>query len=152
MEKLNQVTNILNSISSANNKISNNQLLQNKENTLERIPAQDTVSFSGKLSEEELNDEMNIEVSNGFLGAGKRKIHGKILNKRVDLKLDTGLLNLKKVKLSGTIEGTPVDLEMKDYKLSGNISNEHKDILPYIKKLMIDKRNDDIAETVVVVG
>lgn len=124
----------------------------NVENTLERVPQKDSVSFSGKISEEDLNGDMNIEVSNGFLGMGKRKITGTILNKQVDLKLDTGNFNLNKVKLSGTIDGTPVKLEMKDYKLSGEISDQHKDILPYIKRLMVDKRNYDVTGTAIAMA
>lgn len=146
MEKLNQVSSSIYSIQPCSTQ-GGKQAVLNDNNALERVPNNDTVSFNGKISEEDLNGDMNIEVSNGFLGLGKRKIKGTILDKQVDLKLDTGNFSLNKVKLSGTIEGTPVNLEMKDYKLSGDISDEHRDVLPYIKRLMVDKRNYDVANT-----
>ena len=117
---------------------------QSTENTLQRVPQRDSFSFTGKLSEKDLNGDMNIEVTNDFIYP--RQIKGTILDKTVDLKIDTEnyLFGPNKIKLSGSINGTPVYLEMKFYKLSGVLSEEHKDVLPYIKRLMVDKRNYDV--------
>lgn len=112
------------------------------QNPLERSPQKDSVSFNGKLSEKDLNGDMNIDISNGFLGMGKRKIRGTILGKPVDLKLDTGTFT-DNVKLVGTINGKLVDLKLKGSKLSGDISDENKELVPYLRTLMGDKRNYD---------
>ena len=115
---------------------------QAKKAQLERTPQKDTVSFSGRLSEKDLNGDLNIEVSNGFLGMGKRRIRGTILGKPVDFKLSTGTFT-DNVKLKGTINGKPVDLKLKGYKLTGELSEADKNIVPYLKMLMGDKRNYD---------
>ncbi len=125
----------------------NNQAEQTKymnyQNTLERIPDNDTVSFSGsKNNSERVLDEMDIDVKNGFLGLGKRTIKGRIINKEVDLKLDTGAFT-NNVKLTGTINGKPIELKLKDYKLTGNLDDEDRDLIPYLKMLMADKRTYD---------
>lgn len=150
MEKLFQTSSLNFTTNYATKAQNSNFKTPNFQNSLERTPKQDTTSFCGKISEEDLNGDINIEVSNGFLGLGKRKITGTILGKQVNLTLDTGNFNLNKVKLSGTIAETPVSLEMNDYKLSGDISDEHKDVLPYLKRLMVDKRNYDTTNTMIV--
>ena len=129
-------------ISFANqNYVNNNSYkrFSNSTNALERVPAQDTTSFSGN---ENLLSDCDVEVNNGFLGVGKRKIKGSINGVPVELKLDTGAFN-NKVKLSGVVDGRPIDLQLKDYKLTGNISDEDKKLLPYLQRFMIDKRNYD---------
>ena len=148
MENLSKITNnIINyNISNQNLKFPN----FNTKNVLERVPIQDTVSFNGKLSEEELNKDIHIKVSNGFLGMGKRKIHGTICEKQVDLTLDTSAWNTNKVKLSGTIENSPVNLVMKNYKLSGDLSDEYKDLVPHLKNLMMDKSRYDAVITAIM--
>lgn len=115
----------------------------NSQNKLERIPNQDTVSFSGSgKNPERVLDEMDVDVSNGFLGMGKRTIKGKIIGKEVDLKLDTGTFS-DNVKLTGTVNGKPVTLKLKDYKLTGDLADEDKDLIPYLKMIMADKRTYD---------
>lgn len=115
----------------------------NSQNKLERNPEKDTVSLS-KFSnnQERVLGDMDVNVSNGFLGMGKRTIKGKIAGKAVDLKLDTGTFN-DNVKLTGTINGKPVELKLKDYKLTGNLSDEDNDLIPYLKMIMSDKRAYD---------
>lgn len=84
---------------------------------------------------------MDVEVSDGFLGMGKRTVKGNIAGKAVDLKLDTGLWK-GDVKLSGTINDKPVELNLKDYKLIGNLSDNYKDLIPYLTKIMEDQKRD----------
>ncbi len=126
----------------------NGQVLQqnshvNSQNKLERNPEKDTVSLSkSSNNQERVLGDMDVNVSNGFLGMGKRTIKGKIAGKAVDLKLDTGTFN-DNVKLTGTINGKPVELKLKDYKLTGNLSDEDNNLIPYLKMIMSDKRAYD---------
>lgn len=110
------------------------------QNKLERIPQKDTVSFSGKLSDKDLNGDMNIETKDNLLG--KRIINGTISGKQVEFVVKSGTFNTN-VKLSGTIEGRPIELLLKGYKLSGDISDKDKDIVPHLRTIMTDKRNHD---------
>lgn len=114
------------------------------KNTLERVPQKDTVSFFGKKHSRSnnLNSDMNIKVSNGFLGLGKRTITGAIAGKPVELKLDTNFWG-NATKLSGNINGKPVDLKLKGYNLEGNLSDEDRNLVPYLRMLMNDKLNYD---------
>lgn len=115
----------------------------NSQNKLERNPEKDTVSLSkSSNNQEKVLGDMDVNVSNGFLGMGKRTIKGKIAGKAVDLKLDTGTFS-DNVKLTGTINGKPVELKLKDYKLTGNLSDEDNDLIPYLKMIMFDKRAYD---------
>ena len=88
--------------------------------TLERTPQKDTVSFSGKKKSKSnnLNSDMDINVRNGFLGLGKRTI-------------------------TGTLAGKPVELKLKGYNLEGNLSDEDRHLVPYLRMLMNDKLSYD---------
>lgn len=112
--------------------------------TLERVPQKDTVSFSGKKHSKSnnLNSDMDINVKNGFLGIGKRTITGTIAGKQVELKLDTNFWG-NATKLSGNINGKPVNLKLKGYNLEGNLPEEDRNLVPYLRMLMNDKLSYD---------
>lgn len=146
MDSINEYSSVMSNLYTLNTL--NNQPVKtasniNSTNKFERTPEKDTISFSGSNNNsEKVLDELDIDVRNGFLGMGKRTIKGKILNKQIDLKLDTGTFT-DDVKLIGTINGKPVKLKLKDYKLTGTLADEDRDLIPYLKMFMSDKRTYD---------
>lgn len=98
-------------------------------------------TYSSSKGRKNLSD-VNVKVGNGFLGLGKRTIKGDIRGKQVDLLLDTNFWT-SKVKLSGTVNNKPVNLTLKGYNIEGNIAEEDKDLIPYLRVFMSDKRHYD---------
>ena len=104
----------------------------------------DTFSLSENSKNKKLS-EINVKVSNGFLGMGKRSIKGTVKGKNVDLKLSnkSNLFGNCKIKLLGTVNNKPVNLTMAGYNLEGNIADEDRDLLPYLQLFMTDKLSYD---------
>lgn len=113
-----------------------------EENKLERTPKEDAVYFTGSKKEKVLGG-VNVDVDDSFW-SGNRTIKGELSGKTVDLKVCKGTFT-DNVKLTGTIDGKPVELKLKGYKLTGDLSDEDKKLVPYLRKFMSDKRAYDMA-------
>lgn len=109
---------------------------------LERTPQKDSVYFSDNGKKYNLNNlryDMDIKVSNGFLGMGKKTITGNIAGKPVDFKLGLASFWGDAIKLSGKINEKPVELKFKENNIEGNLADEDRDLVPHLLMLVNDK-------------